>query len=154
VVTNPLLRKDFIISKFQIYEARVLGASCVLLITSILKDEQLKEYIKLAKELDMDSLVEVHTQEEVKRALQAGAQIIGINNRNLNDFSIDLNNTLKLRKLIPKEVLVVSESGIHSEEDIRFLKEAAIDGILVGESFMKSESIAKKAEEFKKAYEY
>lgn len=154
VVSTPLLRKDFIISKFQIYEARVLGASCVLLITSILKDEQLEEYIKLAKELYMDSLVEVHTEEEVERALQAGAKIIGINNRNLNDFSIDLNNTLKLRKLIPKEVLVVSESGIHSEEDVRSLKEAAIDGILVGESFMKSNSIPKKAEEFKKAYEY
>lgn len=153
-VKIPLLRKDFIISKFQIYEARVLGASCVLLITSILKDEQLKEYIELAESLNMDALVEVHTKEEVERALKAGAKIIGINNRNLKDFSIDLNNTLKLRRIIPENILVVSESGIHNEEDIKFLREVAIDGILVGESFMISSSIAKKAEEFKKAYEY
>jgi indole-3-glycerol phosphate synthase len=154
VVKTPLLRKDFIISRFQIYEARVLGASCVLLITSILKDEQLKEYIELAESLNMDALVEVHTKEEVERALNASAKIIGINNRNLKDFSIDLNTTLKLRRIIPENILVVSESGIHNEEDIKFLREVAIDGILVGESFMKSQSIAKKAGEFKRAYEY
>ena len=154
VVKTPLLRKDFIISRFQIYEARVLGASCVLLITSILKDEQLKEYIELAESLNMDALVEVHTKEEVERALNASAKIIGINNRNLKDFSIDLNNTLKLRRIIPENILVVSESGIHNEEDIKFLREVAIDGILVVESFMKSQSIAKTAGEFKRAYEY
>lgn len=154
VVSTPLLRKDFIVSSFQIYEGRVLGASCVLLITSILKDEQLKRYIELAESLNMDALVEIHSEEEALRALNAGAKIIGINNRNLKDFTIDLNNTLKLRRLIPKEILVVSESGIHTEEDIRFLKEAKIDGILVGESFMRSCSISKKAEELKSAYEY
>jgi indole-3-glycerol phosphate synthase len=152
VVSIPVLRKDFIIDENQIYEARIKGASCVLLITAILEKEKLKEFINIAKSIYLDALVEVHTEEELNTALEAGAKIIGINNRNLKDFSVDLNTTLKLRELIPKEVLVISESGIYSEEDIKILKD--IDGVLVGESFMRCSDILKKAKEFKEAYEY
>lgn len=153
VVDIPLLRKDFIIDDLQIFEARALGASCILLIASILTDKKLKEFIKISEDLQMDALVEVHTEEEVSRSIEAGAKIIGINNRNLKDFTVDLNNTLRLRYLIPDEILVVSESGVNSKEDIELLREANIDGVLVGESFMRAENIARKAREFKAAYE-
>lgn len=153
IIHIPLLRKDFIIDDFQIFEARILGASCVLLITSILEDKKLKGFIKLSKDLQMEALVEVHTEEEVYRAIEAGARIIGINNRNLKDFTVDLNNTIRLRNLIPNGILVVSESGINTAEDIKVLREANIDGVLVGESFMRAEDISKKAKEFKATYE-
>ncbi|GAA0738159.1 indole-3-glycerol phosphate synthase TrpC [Clostridium oceanicum] len=152
VAQIPILRKDFIIDERQIYEARINGASSVLLITSILKKEKLKEFIKIVHSLDLDALLEVHTKKELYIALECGAKIIGINNRNLKDFSVDLNTTLNLKKDIPKDILVVSESGIKEKEDIKFLKD--IDGILVGESFMKSKDILKKAKELKEAYEY
>ncbi|MCY6483208.1 indole-3-glycerol phosphate synthase TrpC [Clostridium aestuarii] len=153
VTSLPILRKDFIIDEKQIYEARILGASCVLLITAILDKKTLKRFIDIAYSIDMDALVEVHTEEEVYTALGAGAKIIGINNRNLKDFSVDLNNTLKLKKLISDEILVIGESGIHNKEDIQVLKEANINGVLVGESFMKCDDIMQKAKEFKDAYE-
>lgn len=149
----PILMKDFIIDQVQIYEAKVIGASCILLIVAILDNKTLKEFLKLSKMLGLDTLVEAHTEEEVVRAVDAGAEIIGINNRDLKDFSISLETTLKLRKYIPKEKLLISESGIHTGEDIKILKEANINGILVGESFMKSENIINKAQEFKRAYE-
>lgn len=151
-VSIPLLRKDFIINPIQIYEARYLGASCILLIVAILELEKLKEFISLAKSLGMDALVETHTEEEVKIALKAGADIIGINNRNLKDFTIDLNTTIKLSKLIPNDKVIIGESGISTVEDIKALKEANINGILVGESFMRTDSIERKASEFKQAY--
>lgn len=152
--TLPLLRKDFIIDENEIYEAKVNGASCILLITAILDESTLNKFIKIAKSIEMDALVEVHTKAEVYTAIDAGASIIGINNRNLKDFSIDLNTTLNLKELIPNNIVVISESGIHSKEDINFLKKASIDGILVGESFMVCEDILKKAKELKGAYEY
>jgi len=152
-VSLPILRKDFIIDEFQIYEARELGASCILLIVAILEQEKLVEYIKLAESLNMDALVETHTEEEVKRAIAAGAKIIGINNRNLKNFSVDFNNTIRLKAMIPEGILVISESGIENKEQIKILKKAAVDGILVGESFMKSENIKNMAREFKGAYE-
>lgn len=154
VSSRPLLRKDFLIDENEIYEARVNGASCILLITSILDENTLKKFINTAKSIGMDALVEVHTKCEVYTAINAGASIIGINNRNLKDFSIDLNTTLNLKKFIPKDILVVSESGIQSKEDIEFLKKGDVHGILVGESFMICEDILKKSKELKKAYEY
>lgn len=152
-VSLPILRKDFIIDEFQIYEARELGASCILLIVAILEQEKLVEYIKLTESLKMDALVEAHTGEEVERAIAAGAKIIGINNRNLKDFSVDFNNTIRLKAIIPGGILVISESGIENKEQIKTLKKASIDGILVGESFMKSRNIKNMAKEFKVAYE-
>lgn len=153
-VKLPIIRKDFVISPMQIFEARELGASAVLLIVNILRDSRiLKEYIELCSGLGMDALVEVHNSEEIEIAVLAGAKIIGINNRNLLDFSEDINTTVRLRQEIPEGILVVSESSIHTTEDIKVLKGANINGVLVGESFMRSENIIEKAKEFKTAYE-
>lgn len=148
----PILRKDFIVDEREIYEGRISGASAILLIVAILSDSELKYFIKLTKELNMDPLVEAHDEEEVKRAITAGADIIGINNRNLIDFSEDLNTTLRLRNFIPEEKLVISESAIREVEHIKILKQAKVNGILVGESFMRCENITEKAWSFKEAY--
>lgn len=149
----PLLRKDFIIDPYQIYESKYLGASCILLIASILALSTLKSYNALANSLGMDTIIEVHTKEEITKALSAGAKIIGINNRNLNDFTIDINKTVDLRKYIPKNILVISESGINTATDIQLLRQSNIDGVLIGESFMKSDNIEKKARELIAAYD-
>lgn len=152
-VKLPLLRKDFIISPMQILEARELGASAVLLIAAVLKEKRvLAEFIAFAKGLRLDCLVETHNEEEVNLSLEAGAEIIGVNNRNLYDFTEDINTTLKLADLIPKDKVIISESSIHTTDDIKIVKQAGVDGILVGESFMRSENIIKKAEEFRDAY--
>jgi indole-3-glycerol phosphate synthase len=148
----PLLRKDFIIDEREIYEAKISGASAVLLIVAILNEEKLKTFIQLTKSLNLDALVEVHDEEEVEKAIKAGADIIGINNRNLKDFSVSLETTKKLRKLIPENILVVSESGIHEVEHIKFLSQCNVNAILVGESFMRCEDIKVKAKEFKSNY--
>lgn len=152
-VDLPILRKDFIIDPLQIYEAKALGASCVLLITAILTDKELRSFLALAHTLDMAALVEVHTLDELKRALDTDVRIIGINNRNLQDFTVSLQTTLTLSQYIPRNILTISESGINTREDIRLLKEAEINGILVGEGFMKATSIKKTAKEFREAYE-
>lgn len=149
----PILRKDFIIDSIQIKEARIIGASAILLITSILKPKQLKEYIELAKQLGLDSLIEIHNKEEIKIALDSGAKIIGINNRDLNTFNVDLNTTLRLREFISNDIIVVSESGINTVEDIKLIRQADINAILVGESFMRADNIQEKIMEFKKAYD-
>lgn len=150
----PILRKDFIISPIQIFEARELGASAVLLIAAILNQKLiLTEFINIAYGIGIDALVEVHNEQELELALNCGANIIGINNRNLYDFSEDINTTVNLKKLIPDNIIVVSESSIHTNEDIQIIKNSNIDAILVGESFMRSDNIIQKAEEFKKAYE-
>lgn len=148
----PILRKDFIINEREIYEGRISGASAILLIVAILSQSELKYFIKLTKELNMDPLVEAHDKEEVERALKAGADIIGINNRNLIDFSEDLNTTLRLRKFIPEDKVIISESAIREVEHIEILKKAKINAILVGESFMRSDNIKEKAESFKNAF--
>ncbi|UUV18664.1 indole-3-glycerol phosphate synthase TrpC [Fusobacteria bacterium ZRK30] len=145
----PALRKDFIIDEVQIYEAKILGASAILLITAILDEKTLKKFIQVVKTLGMDALVEVHTKEEVERAIIAGAEIIGINNRDLKTFNVDLNTTVELAKLIPKDKVIVSESGIKDELDIKKLTTAGIDGVLVGEVFMRCDDIGKLAGEFK-----
>lgn len=138
-VKLPVLRKDFIIDEFQIYGARVLGASSFLLIVSILSDSQLKDFIFLGRELGMEPLVETHTEEEVERALSAGAEIIGVNNRDLRTFNVSLSTTMNLLPLIKSEGKVaVSESGIRGKEDILYLREAGVDAFLVGETLMRS----------------
>lgn len=148
----PTLCKDFIIDEVQLYEARTLGASAVLLIVSILDDDILKRFIDLTRELKMEPLVEAHTEEEVVRALGAGAKIIGINNRDLKTFNVDLNNCIDLSKNIPEDVLVIGESGISRREDVKKLKEGKISGVLIGEAFMRAESMEDLAWELKEEF--
>lgn len=141
-VNMPIIRKDFIIDEYMIYEAKLLGASAVLLITSILDKDKLKYLINLSYSLNLSPLVEVHTPEEIKIAIDAGAKIIGVNNRNLKDFSVNIENTIKLQKYIPKNlrkgVIFVSESGIKTPEDIKLLNDNYVDAVLIGESLMKN----------------
>jgi len=132
----PVLRKDFVIDEFQIYEAKFLGASAVLLICAILEKEKLKSYIELAHSIGLSTLVETHDETEVENALNAGAKIIGINNRNLKTFSVDLQTTKRLCGLIQGDIIKVSESGIKTPQDMQFLKECGVDAVLIGESFM------------------
>lgn len=138
-VSLPLLRKDFIIDPYQIYQAKYYGADCILLITRILSDEQLVEFQQLAKELHLDCLVEVHDAFELDRALKADAEIIGINNRDLTTFRVNIENSLHLRQVIPDGIVTVSESGIKNREHVRQLERAKFDAILIGESLMRSE---------------
>jgi indole-3-glycerol phosphate synthase len=145
--TKPLLRKDFLIDAYQLYEARVNGADAVLLIVAALTKEALRDLLALARELGMDALVEVHTEVELETALSVGATLIGINNRNLQTFSVDLATTLRLRPLIPDGCVVVSESGIETREQVRVLEEAGIDAILVGETLVRSPDPIAKAKE-------
>ena len=138
-VKIPCLRKDFTVDPYMIYEAKVLGASAVLLIMSILDEKTAGEYLKVADSLGLSALVETHNDEEVKQALNIGARIIGVNNRNLKDFTVDTENSRKLRKLIPGDVLFVSESGVSSPEDVKKLREIGADAVLVGETLMRAE---------------
>jgi len=142
-VKIPVLRKDFIIDEFQIYEAKFLGASAVLLICAILENEKLKRYIELANSIGLSVLVEVHNEKEVENALKAGAKIIGINNRDLTTFNVDVQTTKRLCALIPSDVLKVSESGIKKPEDIY----SGVDAVLIGESFMLAKDKKKYMEE-------
>ncbi len=137
-VNLPVLRKDFIIDEYMIYESKILGASAILLITSILNKNKLKKYIDLSYKLNMYSLVEVHTYEEIKIAIDAGAKIIGVNNRNLKNFEVDINNSINLRKHVPDDIIFVSESGIKTANDIKNLKDNNVDAVLIGESLMRS----------------
>lgn len=145
-VSIPCLRKNFAVDPYMIYEAKVLGASAVLLICSILEKAQLKEYLQIAEGLGLSALVEAHDEEEIAKALEAGARIIGVNNRNLKDFTVDTENSRKLRNMIPKEVLFVSESGVKTPEDVQKLREIGADAVLIGETLMraadKSETLA------------
>jgi len=145
----PCLRKDFTVDEYMIYEAKVLGASAVLLICSILSKEQLKEYMEICEKLGLSALVETHDEEEVKKALELGARIIGVNNRNLKDFSVDVNNSRKLFDLVPKDVVFVAESGIKDAVDVKVLKEMGADAVLVGETLMRAEDKKAKLLELK-----
>jgi indole-3-glycerol phosphate synthase len=140
-VAIPLLRKDFIIDPYQIIEAILLGAEAILLIVHILDQDQLKKYIALAKLLGLACLVEIHTPEELQRALEAGAEIIGVNNRNLMTFKTDVTTSLQIAPLIPKDCIRVSESGFKSREDILKIDRAGYDAVLIGEHFMRSPDI-------------
>ncbi len=137
-VSIPCLRKDFTVDEYMIYEAKVLGASAVLLICAILTEEQIKEYIHVCDTLGLSALVEAHDESEVQAALNAGARLIGVNNRNLKDFSVDTENSRRLRKLIPRDVLFVSESGVSSAEDVEKLREIGADAVLIGETLMRA----------------
>ena len=139
-VNTPLLRKDFIFDEYQIYESVAAGADAVLLIVAVLDDELLARLIKLASEIGLDALVEVHTADEMKRATIAGAQIIGVNNRDLTTFAVDLKTSFHLAQLAPAKAILVSESGIKTGEDIRNLKSAGFSGFLIGEHFMRAEN--------------
>lgn len=137
-VSIPCLRKDFTVSDYQIYEAKLLGAQAVLLICSILSPEQLRTYIQLCDELGLSALVEAHDAAEISMGLTAGARIIGVNNRNLKDFSVHTDNSCALRKLVPKEVLFVSESGVQSAADVEKLRQTGADAVLIGEALMRA----------------
>ena len=153
IVNLPLLRKDFTVDSYMIYEAKLLGASAILLICSILESDALSEYISIAHNLGLSALVEVHNEKEVEMALTAGARIIGVNNRNLKTFEVDITISESLRKLVPPDILFVSESGISTPLDIVKLREIGADAVLIGESIMKSPD--KKAEINRlRGYEY
>lgn len=137
-VSVPCLRKDFTVSEYMIYESRLLGASAVLLIVSLLPEAQLQEYLGLCRELGLSALTEAHSAEEIGTAVRAGASVIGVNNRNLRDFSVDTGNSVALRKLVPPEVLFVSESGVTGAADTEKLREIGADAVLVGEALMRA----------------
>ena len=137
-VAIPLLRKDFTVDPYMIYQAKVMGADAVLLICSLLCQTELAEYRSLASELGLAALMEAHDVEEISMALSAGAEIIGVNNRNLKDFTVDVGNSVRLRQLVPPEVIFVSESGMKTREDIARLEEAGVNAVLIGETLMRS----------------
>lgn len=140
LTTKPILRKDFIIDEIQIYESRLYGADAILLIASLLSPAQIDRFIEVSTKLGMDCLVEVHTKEELKKVLKTKAEIIGINNRDLNTLKIDLHTTLELIKYIPKDCIVVSESGFTDKEDIKLVKDK-VNAFLIGSWIMKSKDI-------------
>jgi len=147
VVKLPLLRKDFIFDPYQVYESRGYGADALLLIVAILSQEQLKELVSLSHSLGLKCLVEVHNGDEVERAVLSEAEIIGINNRDLNTFTVDINTTHRLRPLVPKEKIVVSESGIKSRKDVEKLGKWGVDAVLVGEALVTASGIPAKMKE-------
>ena len=137
-INLPILRKDFIIDEYMIYESKLIKASAILLIASILTDNQLKEYIELSNSLGLSALVEAHNKEEIDKSLSAGAKIIGVNNRDLKDFTVNINNSIELRKYVPEDILFISESGIKTSDDIKNLRNNNVNGVLIGETLMKS----------------
>lgn len=137
-VNIPLLRKDFTVCEYQIYEAKTLGASAVLLICAILDTDTLKKWIGICDSLGLSALVEAHTEEEVMSAINAGARVIGVNNRNLKDFTVDLTTCTRLRKLVPDDILFVGESGIKTNDDIEKLRKSGVNGVLIGETLMRN----------------
>ena len=143
----PILRKDFIIDEYQILESKVYCADAILLIVAILKDNELKQYIKIAEEIKLDCIIEAHNENEIKRAINIGYPIIGINNRNLQNLSTDINNTLNLVKKIDKNFTVIAESGIKSKDDIKKYNELEIYNFLIGETILKAQNKEKKIKE-------
>ena len=147
-IKTPLLRKDFTIDSYMVYQAKVYGASAILLICAILWDEQIREYLRLADSLGLSAIVEAHDERETERALAAGARIIGVNNRNLKDFTIDMNNSIRLRKMVPSDRIFVAESGIQNKEDVERLYQAGINAVLIGETFMKARNKKEAMQQF------
>ena len=148
-VRIPVLRKDFVVDEYMLFEAVLMGASAVLLIVAILSDEQLKEYLIISHILGLSAIVEAHDENEIKRALDAGADIIGVNNRNLKDFSVDIENSIRLSGCVDEDTIFISESGIKTKEDINRLKENNVDAVLIGETLMKSHDKGALIQEFK-----
>lgn len=141
-IATPMIRKDFTVSDYQIYEAKLMGADAVLLICSLLDAKTLEEYLSIAKSLGMSALVETHDEREIQMAVAAGAGIIGVNNRNLKDFSVDFENAKRLRRLIPDSCIYVAESGVKGVDDIKVLSEIGADAVLMGEVLMRAENKA------------
>lgn len=137
-VSIPVLRKDFTVDEYMIYEAKVIGASCILLICAILDLDTLKSYLELAHSLGLSVIVEAHDEDEVKMSLASGAKIIGVNNRDLRTFTVDINNSARYRKMVPEDITFISESGIKTAEDIQKLRENGTNAVLIGETFMRS----------------
>ena len=138
-VSIPILRKDFVIDEYMIWEAKLLGASAVLLIVSILDIVQLKKFLDLAHDLGLSAIVETHDGDEIRTAMNVGAEIIGVNNRNLADFSVDIENSINLRRCVSDNIIFISESGIKTKDDVTRLKENNVDAVLIGETLMKSD---------------
>lgn len=143
-VTIPVLRKDFTVDEYQIYQAKTLQADCILLICSLLSEEEIRKYIGICDELGLSALVETHDEEEIQMAVRAGARMLGVNNRNLKTFEVDIHNSERLRALVPSDILFVAESGIKTRSDIEVLERANVNGVLIGETLMRSPD--KKAE--------
>lgn len=139
-VNIPVLRKDFILDEYQIYESKLIGADAVLLISSLIEANRLRKFIEICDELGLSALVEAHTAAEIEKAVEAGARIIGVNNRNLQTFEVDIENSIRLRELVPRDIIYVAESGIRTREDIQMLQSASINAVLMGEAFMRSEN--------------
>ena len=146
-INIPILRKDFMIDEYQFYEAKSIGADVILLIAACLSPNQVQEFTELAHQLDMEVLLEIHTEEELKH-FNSEIDLVGINNRNLKDFKVDLQHSVQLKDQLPKDTLSVAESGIYALEDFNFLKEKGFDGFLMGEYFMRNPNPAKAFEEF------
>ena len=138
-VSIPVLRKDFVVDEYMIWEAKLLGASAILLIVSILDVVQLKRYLDLAHDLGLSAIVEAHDSDEIMRAMTVGAEIIGVNNRNLKDFTVDIENSINLRRRVSGDVIFISESGIKTHHDVTRLKENNVDAVLIGETLIKSD---------------
>ena len=137
-VSIPCIRKDFTVDDYMIYEAKVLGASAVLLICAILDEDTIRKWIGICDTLGLSALVEAHDEEEIAMAVRAGARIIGVNNRNLKDFTVDVHNSERLRKLVPENILFVAESGIKTADDIQVLRDANVNAVLIGETLMRA----------------
>lgn len=148
-VSIPVLRKDFTVDAYQIYEAKTIGASAVLLICALLDTRTIRDYISVCDELGLSALVEAHDEREIESALEAGARIIGVNNRNLKNFKVDIRNSLVLRKLVPENILFVAESGIQTAADIEVLRRSRVNGVLIGETLMRSLDKGKMLEELR-----
>lgn len=148
-VSIPIIRKDFVIDAYQIYQAKVIGADAVLLICALLGEKVIKKYIGICDELGLSALVETHDEEEIQMAVNAGARIIGVNNRNLKDFSVDISNTTRLRELAPENVIFVAESGIKTRDDVAEFEKEQADAVLIGETLMRAEDKSAKLAELK-----
>lgn len=150
-VDIPCLRKDFIVDEYMIYEAKLLGAKAILLICSILNEKQIADYIKICDKLGISALTEAHDEKEIKMAVNSGARIIGVNNRNLKDFTVDTDNSRRMRELVPENILFVSESGVKSAEDVVLLKNIGVDAVLIGETLMRAKNKETKLKELRGA---
>ena len=148
-VRLPVLRKDFTVDEYQIYEARTLGAAAILLIGALLDEEKMARYIRIAQRLGLSVLAEAHTAKEIQLALRAGARIIGVNNRNLKDFTVDLHTCERLRQLVPPDILFVAESGIQGAADIQRLRQSGVNAVLIGETLMRSSDKSAKLAELR-----
>lgn len=149
----PIIRKDFMIDEYQFYEAKAIGANAILLITGILDDIQMRDFYQLTTELEMDALFEAHDEEQMDRALNCGAKIVGVNNRDLRDFTIRLDTTKRLSVMVPSDRVFVAESGIVSDADVEFLAECRVDAFLIGRAFMESENPRELARHWKAVYD-